>query len=427
MLVPETMETDLLIIGAGMAGMAAAVFAANRGIKTVLAGGAGTFESASGLLDLWGVPVPDSGSCCTRPWAALADLSATRPEHPMGHIPPGKIEQAFDEVTAALKKQGLEYTGTPRSNHMVLTPFGTLKPTFRMPVSMMDNARAVKAKPPCLILGFKGLREFSAAFVHAMQHNRWPKLRHEQILFPSTGEQPDLLAPALAQLMESQTVQDELVGTIRRVLKTETHLGLPAVLGYQSTSRIKKRLETRLGVKVFEIPTTPMSVAGIRLKQAFYSSLSQSPVTVLGNQLITRAQHDGRQGFLLEIQTDMNRGVIHTGSVVLAAGRFLGGGLEADIHNIHEPLFNLDVCQPENREDWHAADFFDPAGHGINLAGIAVDKDFRPVDRKGNIVHQRLFAAGSILAGQDWMRTRSGAGFSIATAFMAVEGALQEI
>lgn len=52
---PQKTDTDLFIIGAGMAGMAAAVFAANRGIKTVISGAAGGFEYASGLLDLWGL------------------------------------------------------------------------------------------------------------------------------------------------------------------------------------------------------------------------------------------------------------------------------------------------------------------------------------------------------------------------------------
>ena len=40
----------------------------------------------------------------------------------------------------------------------------------------------------------------------------------------------------------------------------------------------------------------------------------------------------------------------------------------------------------------------------------------RPADR-------RLFAAGILLAHQDWIRSRSGAGIAIATAYKAVESA----
>ncbi len=46
---------DLAIIGTGMAGMAAAVFAVNRGISTVIVGSLGESWFTSGLIDLMGV------------------------------------------------------------------------------------------------------------------------------------------------------------------------------------------------------------------------------------------------------------------------------------------------------------------------------------------------------------------------------------
>jgi glycerol-3-phosphate dehydrogenase subunit B len=45
------------------------------------------------------------------------------------------------------------------------------------------------------------------------------------------------------------------------------------------------------------------------------------------------------------------------------------------------------------------------------------------VDDKGRPVWPDLFAAGTILAGQDWMREKSGSGLSIATAYAAVRAA----
>jgi glycerol-3-phosphate dehydrogenase subunit B len=35
--------------------------------------------------------------------------------------------------------------------------------------------------------------------------------------------------------------------------------------------------------------------------------------------------------------------------VILATGRFIGGGLKADEEKIYEPLFNLTVVQPKSR------------------------------------------------------------------------------
>jgi glycerol-3-phosphate dehydrogenase subunit B len=107
-------------------------------------------------------------------------------------------------------------------------------------------------------------------------------------------------------------------------------------------------------------------------------------------------------------------------SAILASGRFFGKGLKADRHRIHEAVFDLPVTQPESRELWHRAAFFDPQGHEVNQAGLETDACLRPLSADGNPFHPRLHAAGAILAHQDWMRMKCGAGLAIATAYKAV-------
>ena len=85
-----------------------------------------------------------------------------------------------------------------------------------------------------------------------------------------------------------------------------------------------------------------------------------------------------------------------------------------------EPLLDLPVTQPANRADWYQERYTDPRGHPINRAGIEVDDCCRPLTKDGSIYSERLFAAGSILAHHDWIRSRSGAGIALATAFQAV-------
>ena len=60
---------DLVIIGTGMAGMAAAVFAANRGITTAIVGSLGESWFTGGLIDLMGVHPIGSGKTWRDPWA----------------------------------------------------------------------------------------------------------------------------------------------------------------------------------------------------------------------------------------------------------------------------------------------------------------------------------------------------------------------
>ena len=82
---------------------------------------------------------------------------------------------------------------------------------------------------------------------------------------------------------------------------------------------------------------------------------------------------------------------------------------------------NLPVTQPEGRGDWHRAELFDPRGHPLNLAGLEVDGQFRPLDEAGGIANPDLYAIGTILAHQDWARMKCGAGVAVASAFVAVE------
>ena len=115
--------------------------------------------------------------------------------------------------------------------------------------------------------------------------------------------------------------------------------------------------------------------------------------------------------------------MIETATTILATGRFLSGGLQADRRGVHETLLHIPVTQPEDRSDWFRAHYFDPRGHLINRSGIEVDAHFHPLDADGRPINDRLFAAGILLAHQDWIRQRCGAGVAIASAYKAVEAA----
>jgi glycerol-3-phosphate dehydrogenase subunit B len=226
----------------------------------------------------------------------------------------------------------------------------------------------------------------------------------------------------MAQALEAEQVQDKLAAAIKPLLKDEQFLGMPAILGINRSDDIQKRLETHLKIKIFEIPTSPISVPGIRLKETFKKILADTCVVRLPDQHVFSAAHRPGAGFVL--QTGSPSGT-HTSRIqaktcLLATGRFLSKGLAAGRKGITESVFNLPVDQPAGRQDWHGITYFDPKGHAINLAGIVTDERLRPLGQDNCPAHETLYAAGSILAGQDWVRTRSGAGISIATAFSAI-------
>ena len=111
--------------------------------------------------------------------------------------------------------------------------------------------------------------------------------------------------------------------------------------------------------------------------------------------------------------------------MILASGRFRGKGLLAEGKKISETIFNIPVIQPDEREKWYRKRFLDVRGHPINRSGIVTDTFQRPIDRDGSVFSENLFAAGAILAHQDWTREKCGSGVAVSTAFNAVNSFLK--
>ena len=181
-------------------------------------------------------------------------------------------------------------------------------------------------------------------------------------------------------------------------------------------------LEQRTGLSIFEIPTMPPSVAGVRLREWLEQTLPGKGVTLIPQQKVT-ALSLAVDGATLDLRDSFGPIRIQARAVILATGRFLSGGLQAHPDAIREPLLGLPVTQAAGRADWYRERYTDVRGHPIHRAGIETDAESRPLGPDGRPCSQRLFAAGTILAHQDWIRSRSGAGIAIATAYQAVQAA----
>ncbi len=417
----EPIECRLMVIGAGMAGMAAALFAARRGISTVQAGLTGETLYASGLFDLYGVSHGKRRELIDDPWQGLERLRQDYPDHPFSRVSNPQIRSAMDLLTGFLDASGHPYRGHPDKNSRLVTPVGTIKRTFRVPATMWAGVLALEAKDPCLIVDIQGLRGFSAAQIVGTLKPSWPALTaasNQQYVHNRLGPQ---YAEHIARGLHVEGPRRELADSIRPHLGRAKAVGLPAILGVHDTETVRKDFDRMLGVPVFEIPTMPPAISGIRLKEAFDIHMPGQGVNAFYHHTVhaIRRRTDGR--FVLDIGRTKPETTVVAEQVLLATGRFLGKGLVAGRQGIREALLDIPVSQPENRSCWHREAFLDPKGHAINLAGIEVDNRFRPVTANGRPVYDNLFAAGSILAHQDWIRTKSGTGLAVATAYGAVE------
>lgn len=413
---------DVAVIGAGMAGMAAALFAAERGLSCIQIGNGGGILFASGLLDLLGVHPVAQRRLWPSPYAALAALAREQPEHPLGRVDAASVRRAFENFVAALGAAGLVYAPLGEQNRKVLTAIGTIKTTYGVPRSMVAGAAALAARSPCLLVGFRGLREFSARQIAATLAPSWPGLRHQRIEFPGYEAVPELYAAHLARALEAGETRARTIALVRPLLGDARAVGFPALLGVARSREVHAAFEAELGVPVFEIPTMPTSVPGLRLQRALEAAVSERGVRRRHHAAVRALAFDRDAGTAaLELEGNSGGERVFARAVVLATGRFTGRGLKADRGGVRESILGLPVQQPATRAAWHQRDFLDPAGHAINRAGLRTDGAWRPLDSAGKPVWPRLYAVGSILADQDWMRSKCGSGLAIATAWATME------
>lgn len=419
--VPETLagETvDLAVIGAGLAGLAASVFAVNRGLTVARLGSTGDIAYTTGYLDILGLPVSGCEPCAN-PADGIAELLRHNPDHPYGKTDAADIFAALSEFIALLEQAGLPYVHGD-ANMQAFSPMGTVKTTYAVPATMLPGIEAMKDRAPCLLADFTGLKAFSARGIAAALKEDWPSITPVTLPFPDlwVGE---LYPEAMARALEVPSIRNALAGNIRPHLGDARYVGLPAVLGITGSLDVQRHLSDLVGVPVFEIPTLPPGVPGIRLRENLDDVLRDKGVALFSQRYAFGVRKE--EGlFLVEGGENAPEFTIRAKSLLLATGRFLSGGLLADrVEGIRETLLGLPVKAPQNREDWHREDFFDPAGHPVNRAGLRVDDAFRPVDAAGTVIDPGLYAAGSILADQDWVREKSGAGIALASARKAVE------
>jgi glycerol-3-phosphate dehydrogenase subunit B len=305
-------------------------------------------------------------------------------------------------------------------NSGVLTALGTIKPTYCIPHTMWNGVRALEEKPACLIIDIRGLKGFSARQIVDALQNGWSDLSAARISFPGSDHLGEVYAEHMANALLLPHNREKLAEVVRPLIKESKIAGLPAILGLYRTHEVFSHLEELIGVPLFEIPTIPPSVPGLRLKEAFERGLRLKGVHYFSLKRALHVRQPAGGHFETHIGGNDVEHIIHSRGIVLASGRFIGGGLHADRKRIRETIFDLPVYQPDRRAKWHRRNFLDPRGHLINQSGLEIDDKFRPLNHSRQPAFESLFAAGSILAHNDWKRMKCGAGLAIATAFGAV-------
>jgi glycerol-3-phosphate dehydrogenase subunit B len=409
------MHYDLIVIGMGLSGLMAAKTAAEADQKVlIVAKGMGSLCLFSNTIDVLGPPLP-AGTKALKMRDALFQWIKDHPEHPYSKVGLERTEEALSSFLSLFPPPYSFHT-MDGTNCLLPTGAGTLRPTYLIPTTMIEATSFDEGRT--LVVGFEGFKDFYAQYVADQLHCRGINLR-----LPDSFYQ-ERTATALARLMEKQSFRENIGKEIKRHLQGETRVGFPALLGTHDPTQVKEDLEKVMGTRVFEIPILPPSIPGKRIFDRFKEWLIQKGVTFLQGHSVSRTILTEKRCQAVEVLHPPVTSSYSAEHFILATGRFIGGGLKADVERILEPVFNLPVHQPPSREGWFGNSFFGDFPHPIHQAGILTNASLQPVDERGKVALENVWVVGPILAHHHCIEEKSKEGIEIATGSAAAKYAL---
>ena len=393
-------EYDVIIIGAGVAGLTAGAFLAGRGFKVALVtSGEPTACLSTGCIDV-----------CSRNHNPLLGIKELPPEHPFHLVSEKTIREALDNFQAAMMDMGIPYTGSLEKNHLVLSALGTFKTSCLVPSTM--KAAPQDTKDSIHIISFAGLKDFYPSYIISRRKNT-------KFSVYDAGVSSTM---GIASHFEEKEFLESFIVWLKGQNISEDKIAFPAVLGLESAAEIVKTIETSMGKPVFEIPTIPPSMPGRRLFNALKEYFRKKGGTIYWAWPVVGIEKASRLIEAVVTQSEGRPNSLNARAFILATGSFVGGGLTATRDAIIENVFNLPVHVPGPRETWFDNDYFS-FNHGIGRAGIIVDSSLRPA---GTLM-ENIFVCGGILADTEILKNGCGHGLAMATAHVAAKSCMEYI
>jgi glycerol-3-phosphate dehydrogenase subunit B len=421
------MTTDLLVIGAGWSGLLAAYTAAKAGLQVqVVAKGLGSMHWAAGTVDVMGYTSEEMSRPVQRPLEAIQGLTASHPDHPYALLGAHQVQTALDAFTALAAELGLPYSGAATRGDNLLLPsaVGALRPTYLAPQAQL--AGDASRPEPLLIVGFHGLRDFYPELIAENLAKQGFAARAAFLPLSLLSEQSDRNNVQLALGLDDRAHRAKLGAELKRLAQPGERIGLPAILGLDEHAAAFADLQAAAGVPLFEIPTLPPSVPGMRLFKALRARLWQMGVRIGAGMEASGANTapavNGTAGRVQWVETATTSRPLknRAKNYLLATGGILGGGFDSDhTGRLWETVFDLPLTIPQKRYEWFRPAFMDPAGHPVFNGGVAVDQRMQPVDAAGKTIYANLWAAGGALASVDPIQQHSLEGIAIATGVAA--------
>jgi len=413
------MKFDIVIIGGGLSGLTCGIKLAEQGRTcAVVSSGQSAIHFFSGSFDLLSQVAEQE---VKNPQEAMSSLPVTHPYKRMGLE---NIVRLTDEAPQLLGRAGLNCSGKADQNHFVLTPMGTMKPTWLT----LDDFTRFEQKDAfpwkqAVILNFTGFVDFHTLFIKDGLTRLGVNVQIKNIamgVFEAIRRNPsEMRSTNLAKKFDKGTVIDEFAQKVNELSKDAEVAILPAVFGLFNKT-VAAELKEKITKPVVLLPAIPPSVPGIRCQIA----LRQRFQELGGTYFLGDNVEDGtiEKKRLLHIRTSNHGDIkLEAGHFILASGSFYSKGIVATPDKLYEPIFGLDIDGDNDRARWFDKNIFNdqPFMH----YGVETDKDFRAL-MSGEPV-ENLYVAGSILGGTNPLKEGSGAGISLLSSLHVAEQILK--
>ena len=197
---------------------------------------------------------------------------------------------------------------------------------------------------------------------------------------------------------------------------------MPAVLGLTHDTDVYSSFAAEVGHPVFEIPTLPPSVLGLRLFDRLRKHIQESGVEMIWAAPAHEAEVSDGQCRRIYLKSAGREHPIDARAYVLALEDMVDGALRAGVHTVVDPFFHRSLAHhavPTERTD---ESLFKP--QPFASIGYEITDRLQPSAGDGHPLARNVFLAGGAIAGYDPVGTKSRGGLAIATGYRAAKEAM---
>ena len=419
------MKFDVAVVGSGLAALVATRRLQQAGRQPVLIWpGLSSLYFVYATIDVLGYADATTSDPVDHPDAAVGELISKAPDHPYGRAGQAALRDGVALMTDWLKDAGFHWQGSLDRNVLLPTAIGSAKPSCLIPVSMA--AGDLQRSDPIIFCGFEGYEDFVPELAASnLSRTLGRSVRAVRVRLPRFEPGRQFTSIDIARGFEDRAFRLEVADRINTAMGVDgdsLRIGVPAVLGLTHDSEVHAQFQEDLGHPVFEIPTLPPSVLGLRLFDRLRKHLQETGVELIWNAPAHAAEVSDGRCQRIHIKSAARDQPIEARAYVLALEDTVDGAMRAGVHSIQDPFFHLALSHAQVPTERTDESLFKP--QPFASVGYRVTDRLQPAGDDGRPLASNVFVAGGAIAGYDPTGTKSRGGLAVATGYRAAQEAM---